>query len=159
MLAENYHFVPVFSDDDLNVGATGVGDSINMSGFHSACFLVNCQTLGGANCTLALWSGATDAALTSVLTFNYAWMTAIHAGVDADVLTAWTSAAVVEMTHATYDNFLLVIEIEAAAMDTANHENWLTLVRTDPAGGSGNISCVAVLTPRYGAGQHVSALV
>lgn len=159
MLSENFHFVPVYSAEDLNVGSPVSGDSINMSGFHSACFLVNTQTLGGADATLALWSGANDGDLTTVLTFNYAWATATEGGVDADVLTGWISAAVVTMTHGTYDNWLLAIEIEAAAMDTANHHNWLTMSRVDPGGATGLISCVAILTPRYPAGQHVSALV
>ena len=159
MISEKYHIVPVFSDEDLNVGATASGDSINMRHFHSACFIVNCQALAGASATLELYSGATDGALTSALTFRYAWGGAAAAAANCDVLAAWTSAATVTLTHGTYDNYMLIMEINAAAMDVANQEEWLTLLRTDPGGATGNITCHAVLAPRYPTYRHASALV
>ena len=157
-LSEVYHVVPVLSDLDLTTGATMSGDSINMKGFHSAMFIVNCQDLGVASCSAYLYSGATDAALTSALTFNYAWASAAAAAASCDVLAAYTSAAVVTLTHGTYDNYMLIMEINAAAMDLDNNENWLTFVVTDPGGATGNLSCHAVLVPRYKSNVHLTAL-
>ena len=158
MLVENYHIVPVLSDQDLTGASPMSGDSINMEGFHSCCFIVNCQDLDVADCTVTITSGATDAARTSNLTFNYAWASAAAAGANCDVLTAWTSAAAVALTFGTYDNYMLIIEIEAAAMDLANNEEWLTFVLTDAGGATGNVSVIAVLTPRYKSNVHVTAL-
>jgi len=161
MLTENYHIVPVFSDQDLAAADTINGDSINMKGFHSATFIVNCQDLGVQDITLYLYSGATDGDLTSALTFNYGWATTAAAGVDCDVLLDWTSAAVVTLTHGTYDNFMLVLEIEAAAMDlaTGGGEEWLTMNLIDAVtGATGNLSCVAILNPRYKENVHVTAV-
>ncbi len=162
MLIEQVHIVPVLSDLDLtDADATMPGDSINMKGFHSCCFIVNCQDLGVASCTCKVFSGITDGLLSSALTFNYAWATAAVTGTDADVLLAWTSAAIVTMTHGTYDNFMLIIEIEASAMDlaTGGGEEWLTLDFQDPStGATGNVSAHAILTPRYKGNVHVTAL-
>jgi len=151
MLAETHKIVPVLSDLDLSGTDTSMpADSINMKNQFRATFLINCQTLAGATATCTLWSGKTDGALTSALTFRYAWMTAAKAGTDADVLAAWSSAATVSLTHGTYDNYMLVIDIRAEEMDTANEEEWLTLDFQDAAtGATGNLSAVAILEPRY----------
>jgi len=162
MLTENYHIVQVLSDLNLtDADATMPGDSINMENFHSCCFIVNCQDLDVASCTCRVFSGATDGNLASAVTFNYAWATAAAAGVDCDVLLAWTSAALVTMTFGTYDNYMLIIEVEAAAMDlaTGGGEEWLTIDFQDPTtGATGNVSVIAILTPRYKENVHVTAL-
>ena len=158
MLTENYHAVYVWANLDLTTGSPMNGDSINMEGFHSATFYLLCGALGVADCTLTLNSGATAAALTSALTFNYAWTSAAAAAASADVLASWTSGASVVLTNGTYDNFMLVCEVEAAAMDLANNENWLTASLVDAGGATGNVSCVAILKPRYQSNVHLTAL-
>jgi len=161
MIAEKYKIVPVLSDLDLSTADdTMPADSINMKGQHRATFLVNLQTLGGASATCKLFSGATDGALTSALTFRYAFTTAAKGATDADVLLAWTSAASVTLTHGTYDNYMLVIDVLASEMDTANDEEWLTLDFQDPStGATGNLSAVAILEPRYAGNVSPSVLV
>lgn len=162
MLTENYHIVPVGSDINFNTGASQDTDSINMEGFHSATFLISFGTIGVANTVLTVNSGATNGAATSALTFNYAYgsATALFGGpgANADVLAAWTSVATLTILQATYSNFLLVVEIEAAAMDLANNEEWLTLRFTDAGGCTGLATVIAVLTPRYKSNVHVTAL-
>ena len=159
MLAEEVKIVPILSDGDLNAGATLSCDSINMARYHTATFIVNLQTLGGAANYFLLYSGATDGALTSALTFNYAFGSAAQGSATADVLEGWSTSANLAVAHATYDNFMLVIEIDASAMDVANNENWLTLVNADTdTGATGNISVVAILKPRYGSGPSATAL-
>jgi hypothetical protein len=130
MLSENYKIVPVAKEIDIS--STVYSDSINMKDFHSATFMFILNTLGGASSVLTVCSGATDAACTSALTFNYAFGgaalgTAVAGSTSScDVLAAWTSATTLTLTYGTYSNFMLVVEVNAAAMDIANAEEWLT---------------------------------
>jgi len=158
MLSEKYKFVPVGSDIDFNVGATQVCDSINMKHYHHATFIVSLQDIGVATPTLKVYSGATDAALTSALTFNYAFGGAAQGSASCDVLAAWATSANLSLTHGTYDNYMLVIEIDASDMDVANSEEWLTMEFTDPGGATGNASVTAILKPRYAENRSATAL-
>jgi len=156
---EEYKIVPVLSDLDLTTGAAMSGDSINMKNYHRATFIVNLQTLGGADNYVLLYSGATNGALTSALTFRYAFGSAAAAAANCDVLAAWATSANLTVAHATYDNYILVVDILASEMDVANGENWLTLVFADTdTGATGNVAAVAILEPRYQTGQSVTAL-
>ncbi|KKK67416.1 hypothetical protein LCGC14_2954280 [marine sediment metagenome] len=163
-LAETHKIVPVLSDGDLNAGATLDCDSINMTNHHRATFIINYQTIAGAANYVYLYSGATDGAKTSALTFNYAFGTAAtgtytSATVAADILNANATSAALTVAHATYDNFMLIVEIEATAMDMANNEEWLTLSFADTdTGATGNVTVVAILDPRYGSNISRSAL-
>ena len=163
-LAEEKKIVPVLSDGDLNAAATTDCDSINMKNYHRATFIINYQTIGGAANYVLLYSGATDGALTSALTFNYSFGTAAtgtytSATVAADILNANATSANLSVAHATYDNYMLIVEIEATAMDLANNENWLTLSFADTdTGATGNVSVVAILDPRYTSNISGSAL-
>ena len=156
MLAEKYKIVPIASD--LDVSATTSGDSINMKNYHAATFIIGYQTLAAGDSTITLYSGAADGTLTTAVTFNYAWMSAAAAGTDADVLAAWTSGTSVTATHGTYDNYTLIVEVNAAAMDVANSHEWLTIVCTDTAAATGNVQIHAILEPRYLGGQSVTCL-
>lgn len=159
MLAGKYKIVPVGSDIDLNSAAANDCDSINMKNYHKATFVVGFQTIGGAANYVALYSGATDGAKSSALTFKYAFGGAAQATANCDVLAAWAESAMLTVAHATYDNYMLIIEIDVSKMDTANDENWLTLSFLDTDGGAtGNVQVHAVLEPRYPSGQSVTAL-
>lgn len=156
---ENYKVVPVASDTDLNGSATNDCDSINMKNFHRATFLVNFQTLAGANTYVKCYSGATNGARTSALTFRYAFMGAAAAGANCDVLAAWATSNNLTVAHGTYDNYMLVVDIDASEMDVANDETWLTLTIEDTdTGATGNASVVAILEPRYSNARSVTAL-
>ena len=159
-LAEKFKIVPVASDMDVAGSATNPCDSINMKGYHHATFIVNFQTLGGADLHCKVYSGATAAALTSALTFRYAFAGAAATAANADVLAATSTSADLTIAHATYDNYMLVIDIDASEMDVANGEEWLTLSFPDDATGStGNLSAVAILQPRYTSDRSATALV
>jgi len=159
MLSEKYKIVPVGNDIDLSTAAANDCDSINMKNHHKATFIVGLQTLGGADIYVALYSGATDGAKTSALTFKYAFGSAAQASANCDVLGAWAESAMLTVAHATYDNYMLIIEIDASQMDTANNEEWLTLSFLDTDGGAtGNVQVHAILTPRYTSGQSITAL-
>jgi hypothetical protein len=158
MLSENYKIVPVLSDQDLNGAATMAGDSINMSAYHEATFIVGLQTLGGANCEFGVYSGVTDGACTTFVPFRYAYGTAATGSASSDILAAWTKAtALVAIAHASKDNFMLIVEVDAAEM-TAGHK-WLTFRFEDtPTGSTGNAQVHAILKPRFPAGLSVTAL-
>lgn len=164
-LAEEKKIVLVASALNLATGATQVTKGINMKGFHRCTFLIDVGTMGVANATLKAYSGAADASLTSALAFKYAyggstsiWGT-IAAG--ADVLAAETTvvaATGLVIVQATYPNYLLVVEVDADIMDTANDEEWLMLEFTDAGGATGLVSVFAVLDPRYTGNLSATAL-
>lgn len=156
-LAEAFKIVPILSDQDLNAGALMPGDSINMSRFHHCTYLVNYQTIGVAANYVKVFSGLTDGAVTTALTFAYAFGGAAGGAAGCDVLAAWATSANLSVAHATYDNFLLVIEVDAKSMG-AGHK-WLTLQFEDTdTGATGNVSVVAVLQPRFTGNRSVTAL-
>lgn len=156
MLAERYKIVPVMNYGDMS--STIYTDSINMKNYHKATFLIQLGTLGTASSVLTVTSGATDAAYTSALYFNYAFGSAAVAAATCDVLADWTNAATLTLTHGTYDDYMLVVEVDADVMDTANDEEWLSLVFTDPGSATGNATVFAILKPRYAGNQSVTAL-
>lgn len=158
-LNENYKIVPVGSDIDLNAAAANDCDSINMKNYHHATFVVGFQTLATAAIYVALYSGATDGAKTSALTFNYAFGSAAQATANCDVLADWSTSAMLTVAHATYDNYMLIIEAPATIMDLANNEDWLTLSFLDTdTGATGNVQVHAILQPRYKGNQSITAL-
>ncbi len=159
-LAEQIKIVPVASNYDLSTHDTLMTlDSINMKGFHHCTFLCQFATLGTASVALLVYSGATAGALSSALTFSYAFGSAAILTADCDVLAAWTSAATVTITFGTYSNYLLVIEVDADVMDLANNEEWLTINMTDATtGATGNVTVTALLQPRYTGNVSATAL-
>lgn len=154
-LAENLKVTPVMALD--TIGAGGDADSINMSKFHHCTFIMTFGTLVG-DAVMTINSGATDGAKTSALTFNYALGGAALAAANCDVLAADTAAATLTLTAATYTDKMMLVEVDAKAMDLANEEEWLTLSLSN-AGTSGAVDVVAVLEPRYSSDRSLSALV
>lgn len=153
-ISEYLHTVPVLYTADYNAGATF--DSINMKGHHRVRFLIGFGAIDG-DAILYFYSGASDGAKTSALTFHYAWMSAARGSEDCDVLSDWSTSDGLTLTGDTYDNYTLVVEIDAAKMDIANGENWLTGYISD-AGNSGIAFAFAELLPRYGGNQSITAL-
>lgn len=159
MINENYKVVPIGNYEDMSSDVTF--NSINMKNYHKATLILQFVSIGTANPTLTVYSGATDAATTSALYFNYAWGGAAEGSASCDVLEDWTNANTLEIAHATYDNYMLVVEVDAASMDIANEEEWLTAVITDessPHTVTGNVTAFAILEPRYKSNQSETAL-
>jgi len=144
----------------LNSANTGAGvsmDSINMKGFHYATIIITFGAMVG-DAVLTVASGATAAALTSDLEFNYAYGGAAIGSANADVLTANAVSSALTIAAATYANKVLVVEVDASAMDLENEENWLTAAISS-AGTSAVVHAVAILEPRYTKNRSLSALV
>lgn len=152
MLSQNFKIVPCGIDVDLNVTATPSADSINMKNFHKCTFLVQYVDLGTANHTVFCYSGAADGELTTAIPFWYAFGGAAQGSANCEVLTTLTAceATGLIVAHGTYDNYLMVIEVDAAAMQQGYE--WLTLTFADNIGGggaTGQAIVIAVLEPRY----------
>jgi hypothetical protein len=157
-LLDDKHFVPIAHALDLNGGATVDCDSINMKNFKRALLIFTFDTLGTASAVLTINSGATDGTISSALTFNYAWASAAIGSTSCDVLAASASAATLTITHGTYSDYMLVIDLPASQMDMANGEEWLTARFTDPGGATGTVDGIAFLEPRYSRESSGSAL-
>jgi hypothetical protein len=156
---DKYHVVPLGIDIDFATGANNVSDSINMKNYHRATFLIQLVDIGTATPVLYCYSGATDAACTSALTFRYAFGSAAQGSASCDVLAAWSTSAALSLTHGTYDNYLLIVDVLGNEMDMANDEEWLTLDFADDAtGATGQATVLAVLECRDPSTQHVTAL-
>lgn len=154
MLAENFKIVPIMNTADFSTGLAG--DSINMKNYHRATFIVTLGAVAGASLVLQLYSGATDGARTTALAYKYAHGGAAIGSANCDVLEDWTTAATTgwAIGDASHDNFMCVIEIEAAEMGDGH--NWLTIY---PNGGTSGIAhIVAILEPRYMGNQSATAL-
>ena len=155
-LPEEKKIVPVMTYADIS--STVYTDSINMKNYHRCTFLFILHALGGASAELTINSGATDAACTSALTFHYAFGGAAVGSADCDVLAADATSAGLTLTYGSYSGFALVAEVNAADMDVANGENWLTGKITTASSVTGRVSCFAILEPRYTGNCSASAL-
>lgn len=151
--ASKFHLVPVINSADINAGVDG--DSINMGKAHRCTFVLMFGALVG-DAVLTVYSGATDGAKTSALTFAYALGSAAVGAASADVLGTPSTSAALTLTAATYQNKMLVIEVEASEMDLANNEEWLTISISNAAD-SGICEAVAIVEVRYQDGTTVTA--
>jgi len=164
MLSERFKIVPIGQALDLDSAATVDADSINMKNFHKATLIFAFDTLTTESAVLTINSGATNGACSSALYVNYAWGgaaigTAVAGSTaSCDVLAAWTNANSITITHGTYDNYMLVVEVDAAVMDTANAEEWLTARFTDPGGAIGTVDAIAILVARYTGNRSATVL-
>lgn len=147
-----YKIVPIMKTANYNGGVDG--DSINMAKAHRAIFILTFGAITDAAAVLSIYSGATDGAKTSALTFKYALASGNIGSANADVLAAAASASSLTLTAATYQNKMLIIEVESAAMDMANEEEWLTLAIAT-GGNAGIVHIVALVEPRYFDGATV----
>lgn len=154
--AEEKKVVPILASANYGAGVTL--DSINMKNFHRASIIITFGAVTG-NAGLLVYSGATAAATTSAIVFDSAVTGANIAAASGDVLGATTRAVAASgltLTAGTYGSRMAVLEIDAANMDVANGEEWLTLV-IDGSASSGIAHAVAILEPRYTSGQSITA--
>lgn len=146
------------NDGDLSSGTNLDSDSINMKNFHRATFIIGWQDIGTDNPVLYVYSGVADGDFDSALTFHYAFGGAAQGSANADVLAADATSEALAVDHATKDNFMLIVEVEAVDMDVDNGEPWLTIRIVDTGTGTGNVQIHAILEPRYTKKRSVSAL-
>lgn len=129
--------------------------SINMRNFHKATIIMQIHDLAAADLHVLVYSGIATATKTSALTFRYALGGAAEGTANCDKLSAWATSADLTLAHGTYDDYMLVIEINASEMDMANNEEWLTVETTTT---TGHWTAIAILEPRFTGNRSASAL-
>jgi len=152
--ADKYKIVPVAKAIDLS--STVYTDNLyckDLVGKVTFCFILN--TLGGASSVFTVLGAIADATYTSAVRFNYAFggaaMGTATAGsaTSCDVLAAWTSASTLTLTHGTYSNFMLVVEVDLADMDSSLDHDWLACKFLTTTSVTGTVSGFAIGTYRY----------
>lgn len=134
--------------DNYNAGVSM--DSINMALYnHGTLILAGDVAAAGAG-IVTLMAGATNAAETAAITFDYRYTTTDAASVTADVLSAFTSAATCTLTEAYIRSGMYVFEWDAGDLLVAGVQyQWLTPVLS-AAGTAGIITAIAIGSePRY----------
>jgi len=153
MFSEKYKIVPVAKEIDLS--STVYTDSIYAKDVLKVtyCFILN--TIAGASSVLTDNSGVSDAACTTAMRFYYAFAGAAMGTATAgsttscDVLAAKTSASTLTLTYGSYSNFMLVVEVDVADMDSASDHDWLTCKFTTTSSVTGTVSGFAICEYRY----------
>jgi hypothetical protein len=159
-LAEEKKIAPIMATTDYNNGV--VGDSIDMSEFHRACFIILFGAITGDS-VLTVNSGVTNAAKTTAMTFHYALGgaaigTAVAGSTaSCDVLAADATSAALTLTAATYANKMLIVDVDASDMDVANAHRWLT-IDIDATASAGIAYIIAILEPRQTGNRSVTCL-
>jgi len=153
-LGQEKKIVWLAEDIDIANAATNPSDGINMKNYHDCLFVVHYVDLGTANHYVRVQSGATEGAYSSNIPFRYAFGGAAMGTANADVYSTWaaTTEAVpyLSVAHGTYDNYTLLVYVEASEMDVANQEEWLNISFDDDlTNATGQAIVMAILTPRY----------
>jgi hypothetical protein len=151
-LCEEFKIVPLQQPEDAGAGAETF-DSICMKNYSHATLIL----LFGDNTAdniLTIYEGKTDAALTTAITFSYRLTSAIAKAASADILGDETTSAALTITAATYEDKMLVVEIDASEL-TEDYD-WIT-AKLDGSGTEQFIAAVAILYPKYqGAALHTA---
>lgn len=142
-LSEQFKIVNVIKPADNQAGATG--DSINAGLASHITFLLTCGALTG-DAVLTVKSGASAGTETTSETFNYRLADADQAAAGSDGYGAWATSSSLTLTAATYDNKILVIEIDPRVVTEG--QPWLTL-SLSAAADALNSAVVALVVPRY----------
>ena len=122
-------------------------DSINLGKGHNVVFIIPAGAITG-DAVLKLFSGATDGTKTTAETFNYRLADADQGVAGADGYADWSTSAALTLTAASYDNRILIVEIDAAAL--TDGQPWVTLEFSSAASALNN-AVVALVVPRYAA--------
>ena len=153
-LSECKKIIPIAKE--LDISSTVNTDSIYCRDLvGNVCFVFSLNTLGGASSVLTIASGISDAALTTNIRFNYAFGgaaigTAVAGSASScDVLAALTSATSLTLTYGTYSNFMLVVEVDVADMNSSLDHDWLTCTFTDPGSATGTVTGFAIAGYRH----------
>lgn len=149
ILSQALKIVPLLSSADITAGVDS--DSVDMQGAKSATFLLvfgpsYTEAGGTGGAVVKLYEGATHAAKTTALTFNYRYGSAAIKSATADVLSAIATSAALTAAAATYTSAILVIEINADQI--TDGMRYLTLEIGSQAG-AGELAIVALLDPMY----------
>lgn len=145
--------VPILKPADHQAGATG--DSIKMANWGHVEYILAFGVVTG-DAVLTVKSGATDGTQTTAETFHYRLADADQGASGADQFGAFTNSSSLTLTAATYDNRLLILELDAEELTSG--QPFLTLA-VDAAATELQLSVVALLSrPRYQAHDVPTAI-
>ena len=156
-LAENMKIVPLTNDAGYSGALTM--DSVNMRNHRHADVVIICKNVSGSS-ALKVYSGATAAAKTTAMIFDYAIGSGTVGSSSADVLGSTSTAVAASgmtLTASSVSSAMTVLSIDAAQMDTANAHEWMT-VEIDSTASSGSCTAVAILDPRYTSDKSATAI-
>jgi hypothetical protein len=152
-LAEQFKIVPLQQPEDAGAGAETF-DSFCMKNYSHATLIL----LFGDNTAdnaLTIYEGATDGALTAAITFPYRLTSAIAKAASADILGDESTSAALTITAATYEDKMLVVEIDPATL--TDGYDWIT-AKLDGSATEQFIAAVAILYPKYASAALHTAL-
>lgn len=146
-LSEEFKIVPLLEPQDHQAGAVTM-DSICLKNYSWCSIIINFGELTGDE-VLTIHSGATSGADSADVYFEYAYTGADLKTTGGDIITVksdGTPVATLTLANATFEDRLLVLEINPATL--TDGYDWITVV-TDGSGTEVLMSAVAVLTPKY----------
>lgn len=146
------HYVPVLEPQDHQAGVSG--DSINLGKGHSVTYCILFGELTG-DAVLTFASGATAGTATTAETFHYAVTAADLKAASGDVLGAFSTSASLTLTAATYEDRMLIVEIDHD--DITDGQPWITPAISS-AGSEVFASISARVTPRYAGDQSATVI-
>ncbi len=136
----------VFLVDPQNHQSAGIdGDSFHAGRIHSFAILVQFGELTGDS-VLKVFSGATAGTKTTAETFNLRLADAALKTAGGDTYADWSTSAALTLTAATYQDKLLIIEMDSDALTT--DQPWVTL-EIDSTASELLVSAVAICQPRF----------
>lgn len=150
-VVQNVHIVPLTAQGEDATASLDL-DSFKMNHWESAAICILFAAALTGNNVLTVNGGLTVGAKTVALSFNYRLGSAAPKNATADVLALEQAAkvATLTLTAATYQGKMLVLELEATDLQSANViYPWVT-VNLDGTASVGTVTAWAVLTgPRY----------
>lgn len=148
LLSQECALIPIGVDED-GTGSLDL-DSFRVNEYNHATILISHSASVTGNNVLKVYAGATVGAKTAALTFKYRYGGAAEGAANADVLSAIAESAALTLTAATFQGRILVIEVDAAEMQSGGTQyGWLT-VNFDGTASVGTVSAFAILSqPRY----------
>lgn len=144
-LAEQNKIVYCVQPEDHN--SAGIdGDSVSLENYSHVTFIIVFGELTG-NALLTVNSGATAGTKTTAETFNYRAVAADMGGAAGDLLAAELTSASLTLTAATYEDRMIVVEMDAD--EFTDGQQWIT-INLSSAASELFVSVVAILSkPRY----------
>ena len=152
--AERFKIVPM--GQALDMSSTVVTDAVNCKDMHHATLIFSFDVLGTASSVLTVHSGATAGAMTSDLTFRYAFGGAAIMSASADVLAATSTSAALTITYDAYSDYMLVVDVNMSEMDVTSGEEWLIAELTDPGTATGLVTVIGIFESRYPGNRSVT---
>ena len=145
-LAEQHKIVFCIQPEDHQSAGIS-GDSVSLENYNHVTFIFVFGELTG-DAILTIASGAEAGTATTAETFNYRACATDMKSAGGDLLAAEATSAALTLTAATYEDRLLVVEMDAD--EFTNGQQWITPAISSAASEL-FVACVAILSePRFG---------